>query len=140
MKSIRIVCLCLLLVTVAAAVDAIPAGTVIPIMLSSTIDAAHNKPGDRILGKVMQNVPLPSGSQIPARSRVLGQVLEVNKASGAASRVIVKFDRVLVKKQEIPVVTDLRAIASMMAVSDAQLPTSPSPDRGSSASTWTTRQ
>jgi len=52
----------------------------------------------------------------------------------------VKFDRVVTKKKEIPIVTDLRAIASMMAVSDAQLPTSPSPDRGSSAYTWTTRQ
>ncbi|HXZ80014.1 MAG TPA: hypothetical protein VEG30_08800 [Terriglobales bacterium] len=139
MKSIRIVSLCLLLMAMAAAADTIPAGTIIPVMLSSTIDTAHNKPGDRIVARVMQDVPLPSGSHIPARSRVLGQVVDVNN-TGAASRVIVKFDRVLIKKKEIPVVTDLRAIASMVAVYDAQIPTNPAPDRGTSAYTWTTRQ
>jgi len=92
MKSIRIVSLSLLLMAVALAQNqdtkdenTIPAGTVIPIMLSSTIDAARNKPSDQIVGKVMQQVPLPSGSRIPAGARVLGRVVDVNRASGSTA-------------------------------------------------------
>ncbi|HMK29634.1 MAG TPA: hypothetical protein VK473_08130 [Terriglobales bacterium] len=140
MKSIRVIIPFLLLVAVAVAQDTIPAGTVIPIMLSSTIDATRSKPGERIAGRIMQDVPLPSGSRLPARSWVLGHILEVSKPGGATASVSLKFDRVIVRKKEIAVVTDLRAIASMMAVNDAQVPTSPSPDRGTSVYSWTTMQ
>src|SRR5271165_7206909 len=54
----------------------IPAGTILPIMSSTTVDSAKSKAGDKITGKLMQDVVLPSGEVIRAGSRIEGQVVE----------------------------------------------------------------
>src|SRR5271165_6155577 len=47
-----------------AVAQSIPAGTVLPVMLSSTLDLRHDKPGRVIAGKIMQDVRLPDGQTI----------------------------------------------------------------------------
>jgi hypothetical protein len=117
----------------------IPVGTVIPIMLSSSLNAEKDGPGKKIEGKVMQNVPLPSGREIKARSRMIGQVVNVNKAGSSGSSVVVKFDTLQEEGRDTPLITGLLAVASMSSVADAQIPVNVNSDT-EAATQWTTRQ
>jgi len=101
----------------------IPTGTVVPIMLTTTVDSAKAHPGDPILAKVMERVPLPDGGDIPQGARVVAHVDQVMPAQGKSpSWMAVEFDRILVRGHEVPVKANVRALASMMAVYDAQVP------------------
>jgi hypothetical protein len=86
----------------------------------------------------MQDVPLPGGSRIRAGAKVVGQVVAVKPASnGAGGEISLRFDMLLAGSQRMPIITNLRALATMMDVSQAQLPES-GPDRGTSENAWTT--
>jgi hypothetical protein len=63
----------------ACAQSAIPAGTVLPVRLNSSLDSIKNKPGQVITARIMQDVPLPKG-QIPAGARVVGHIARVGPA------------------------------------------------------------
>ena len=120
--------------------NAIPAGTILPVALNSSLNSRKTKPGQVITARVMQDVPLSPASTIHAGAKVIGQVLDVTAANGTAGgRVSFRFETLLVSKQRIPITTNVRALASMMAVEDAQLPAA-GPDRGTSENAWTTVQ
>jgi len=88
----------------------------------------------------MQNVPLSGRARIHAGAKVLGHVLVSRRATPAEkAQVTLTFDTVLSGKRRIPVTTNLRALASMMEVSQAQVPESGS-DHGTSEYDWTTDQ
>jgi hypothetical protein len=88
----------------------------------------------------MQDVPLSPGSTIHAGAKVIGRVIDVKPANGGAgAQVSFRFDTLVVSKRRIPIITNVRALASMMAVEAAQLPES-GPDRGTSQNAWTTDQ
>ena len=119
----------------------IPAGTAIPIMFSSTVDARKSKPGQKIVARVMQEVSLPQGRRIRAGTRVAGRILEVQPSRpGSPSRVAFRFDEVFLDGAAAPVTTDLRALASLMEIFDAQLPTNNFDEYGTSIADWTTVQ
>jgi hypothetical protein len=117
----------------------IPVGTVIPVMLSSSLNAEKDQPGEKIEGKVMQKVPLPEGGGINPRSRMIGHVVNVSKPGSSGSTVVVKFDTLQEEGRNTPLVTGLLAVASMASVADAQVPVSVNTDTVP-ASQWTTRQ
>jgi hypothetical protein len=72
------------------------------------------------------------------RSSVMwSRVTPATKLAGA--KVSLRFDSLAVGKRRIPLVTNLRALATMMDVSEAQVPES-GPDRGTSEYSWTTHQ
>jgi len=101
----------------------IPAGTVVPIMLTMTVDSAKAHPGDPIFGKVMERVPLPDGGDIPQGAKVIAHVDQVMPAQGKSpSWMAVEFDRIQIRGREVPVKANVRALASMMAIYDAQVP------------------
>lgn len=101
----------------------VPAGTVVPIMLSTTLDSDKAQPGQQVVGKIMDSVPLVSGGEIPEGAKVLGRVTAVAKADGKTLSVLaVQFDRIVYRGREVPIVANVRALASMMAVYDAQVP------------------
>lgn len=54
-------------------------------------------------------------------------------------QVTLRFDTLLVRKRRIAIVTDLRALATMMAVIDAQVPET-GPDRATREDSWVTDQ
>jgi hypothetical protein len=119
----------------------IPAGTALPVMLNSTLDARKDKPGQEISARLMQDVLLPEGQRIPAGSKVVGHIVEVSRsARGSGSRVVIKFERIVVHGHSIPMVASVRAIASMMDVFEAKLPTNALDDYGTSESDWNTIQ
>jgi hypothetical protein len=119
--------------------NTIPAGTILPVALNSSLNSRKVKPGQVITARVMQDVPLP-GSTIHAGAKVIGRVIDVKPANGGSgAQISFRFDTLVVSKRRIPITTNLRAGASMMAVEAAQLPES-GPDRGTSQNAWTTDQ
>ncbi len=131
----------LVLASLRISAQEIPGGTVLPVMLRSTLDARHDKPGRAIAGRIMQDVPLPDGANIPRGTRITGRVVSANSATaGSPSRLTVKFDGIVVAGRELAITTHLRALASMNEVFEAKLPTNSIDDYGTSPSDWNTVQ
>ena len=101
----------------------VPPGTILPVRLNPAISSAKCKPGQVIAGRIMQNVPLPTGMKIREGSKVLGRVVDVTPANaGTSARVSLQFDKLVTSHQTISITTNLRAIAAFMEVAEAQTP------------------
>jgi hypothetical protein len=106
----------------------------------SSLNSRKLKRGQVITARVMQDVPLSPGSTIHAGAKVIGHVIGVKPANvTSGAQISIRFDAWMVSEQRIPITTNLRAVASMMAVEEAQLPET-GPDRGTSENAWTTDQ
>jgi hypothetical protein len=101
----------------------IPSGTILPMVLRTSVSFGKCKAGQILHGKLAQDVLLPSGSKIRKGSVVEGHIVSViPNANGTGSQVTMQFDKVYVAGQWVPVTTDLRAIAGFMAIQAAQTP------------------
>ncbi len=140
-KTILLLCGVFALSAVLAAQTNIAVGTIIPVKLSSTIEAKNCKPGDKVTAKVVQEVPLYNGAKIKAGRRVIGEVLAVTPPQNSRPASIeLRFDQIEIAGRMMPILTNLRAIASPDEVRSAQEPTAGT-DRGSIAQwDWTTSQ
>lgn len=115
-------------------------GTILPVRLESTISSAKSKPEQTITARIMQDVPLASGSKIRAGTKVVGRIMELTSASSKGeAKVILRFDTLKLSTGTIPVRTNLRAIASPLDIDDAQTPKS-GPDEATPPTSWTTVQ
>jgi hypothetical protein len=138
MKSLMLVVL--LVAAGSLAQDAIPVGTILPIQLNSSLRSNKARPGQMISGRVMQDVPLTAHSRIPGGAKVMGHVVAVRPATdGKPAEMSVRFDTVVMRKQRIPVTTNLRAMATMMDIDEAQIPPT-GPDHGTPSYIWPTHQ
>lgn len=95
----------------------IPTGTILPVILRSTISPENAKPGMIIHGEIAQHVPLPDGSKINPGTRVEGRVVEAN-----GSKLSIRFDKIYYQDSAIPITTDVRAMAGFMTVLEARNP------------------
>jgi hypothetical protein len=130
-----------LLLVPALLAQEIPAGTIMPVMLRTTLNAKKANVGQKLEARVTQDVPLSSETRIRAGAKLVGHVVEVMRpATNSGSRIVLTFDRLMVNGASVPVTTSLRSLASMMEVFDAQLPTTAIDDRGTSQSDWITMQ
>jgi len=119
---------------------AIPPGTILPVELNSSLRSGKVRPGQTISARVMQDVPLATGSRIRSGTKVIGHVVAVKSATQARkAEITLRFDTVEEGNRRLPVTTNLRALASMMDVDEAQIPEMGS-DRGSSEADWVTEQ
>src|ERR1700690_2817118 len=141
MKWLKLVAVCLALSAAVLSAQQIPPGTTLPVMLNSTLDARRDKPSREIFARIMQNILLPDGARVPAGSRLVGHILQVSAPSNnSSSRLVFKFDQVVTHGRSIPITTSLRAMASMMDVYEAQMPTNALDDYGTTNSDWNTVQ
>lgn len=119
--------------------NAIPAGTILPVQLNSTLRYCKARVGQQVSARVMQNVPLPGGKKVRAGATVVGHVVSTTPSDGTDTKLSLRFDALRVGRESVPVTTNLRAMASMMEVSEAQVPET-GPDHGTSEYIWTTKQ
>jgi hypothetical protein len=131
MKTISVLLGVLALSATMLAQSAIPVGTVIPVELNSTVDVNKCKPGQAISARVAQDVALDNGTRIKAGSRVVGEVVAATPAGNSQPATItLRFNKLDISGKVMPVVTDLRALASPLDVDAAQTQIS-GDDRGS---------
>ncbi len=120
--------------------DKIPVGTILPVQLNSSLRSDKARAGEQISARVMQDVPLLGGRKIHAGAKVIGHIVSAGPAvNGRMADLSLRFDTLEIGKRHIPITTNLRALATMMDVSEAQVPES-GPDRGTSENEWTTDQ
>jgi hypothetical protein len=101
----------------------VPAGTILPVILRTSLSFDKCMSGQILHGKIAQDVPLPNGSKIRKGSNIEGHVVEVSPAArGTGSKISIQFDKVYLTGQWIPIVTNLRAIAGFMTVLEAGVP------------------
>ena len=113
----------------AGAQNVVPSGTVLPALLTSSINSQKSKPGCKVTLRLMQDVPLP-GSKIAKGARILGQITSVVGAQPHhGAEITLRFDQLKLSKQVIPISVHLRALASTSEVMDAAIPLT-GPDRG----------
>ncbi len=120
--------------------DTIPRGTILPVQLNSSLRSDKARVGEQVSARVMQDVPLPAGRTIRSGAKVVGHIVSARPADdGIAGEMSLRFDTLEIGKHRIAMTTSLRALATMMDVSEAQIPES-GPDRGTSENEWTTDQ
>ncbi|HVP52988.1 MAG TPA: hypothetical protein VMT05_12800 [Terriglobales bacterium] len=117
----------------------LPVGTVVPVMLRSSLNAKKDGAGKKVEGEVMQEVPLSSGGKISRRSRITGQVVSVTRPGSSGSSIVLKFDAIQDNGQTIPLTAALLAVASFTSVADAQSPIDAT-SNVEHESAWVTRQ
>jgi hypothetical protein len=137
MRSLALIVL--LLSAGSFAQDAIPPGTILPVRLNSALKAGKLRPGQAVSARLMQDVPLTGKRKISSGANILGHVVTSKSPSPGETQVSLCFDTLLTHKRRIPVVTNLRALATMMDIAEAQTPET-GPDRATSESSWITDQ
>jgi len=105
----------------AGSAETIPAGTILPVSLNSTLRSDKSGSGATIIATVMQDVPLGRGGTLRKGSKVTGHVVEaITPGKGSdESKISFQFDQVRFGNQTFSITATLRAIASRTAVLDA---------------------
>jgi hypothetical protein len=101
----------------------IPAGTILPARLNHGLSSKNARPGQKITGRIMQEVPLPNDGKIPEGAKVSGTIVSVERGgNGANGRISFRFDNLEIRHRNLPIVANLRALAGFMEVQFAQTP------------------
>lgn len=119
--------------------DAIPAGTILPVRLNSSLKGGKLRTGQPVSAMLIQDVPVAVNNKVRAGAKILGHVTSMESPSSDTIQVTLRFDTLVTGKRRIPIVTNLRAMATMMAVLEAQVPET-GPDRATPESSWITDQ
>jgi hypothetical protein len=118
----------------------IPAGTILPVRLNTSLSSSKSRPGQQITARVMQAVPLPDGSVIRAGSTLVGHVIRVSGPSDkGGGEIAFQFDSLKTSRSSVSLTVSLRALASFMETEDAQVPAMGA-DRGTMPAAYTTVQ
>lgn len=118
--------------------QSLPPGTTLPARLQNTLNSEKDQAGKAFTLKIIQDIPVSGQPVIPRGATLTGHVVATQsiKAGAQSSRITLQFDKLRFSHQEIPVVLGLRAMASVVEVQYAGMPTN-SDDNSAS---WTTRQ
>jgi hypothetical protein len=119
--------------------EAIPAGTILPVRLNSSLKGGKLRAGQPVSARLIQDAPVAANHKIRAGAKILGHITSIESAGPDAIQVTLRFDTLVTGKRRIPIVTNLRAMATMMAVLEAQVPET-GPDRATPEDSWITDQ
>ena len=119
--------------------NSLPAGTAIPVMLNAEINARKNKVGQKIAGRVMQDISVASGSPIKSGAQVRGHIVSVTSPATGGYRVVLTFDEVDDRGRTIRLSASLRALSSSESVYQAGIPIDATSD-SEPTDQWVTRQ
>jgi hypothetical protein len=100
----------------------IPVGTTLPITLEHELSSKDLAKGERIEGRLMQEVDLPGGEKIPAGAKLHGMILAVVPEREGGASITFRIDSLESRHSTIPIVVALRAMATLRAVQAAQAP------------------
>lgn len=101
----------------------IPVGTMLPLSLEDGLKAQDARKGDVVQLRIKQEVPLPHGGKIRARSKVTGSVDSAERDSdGSGLNLSLRFDKLEYEDKTVVIVTSLRAMASYQAIRWSQTP------------------
>ncbi len=101
----------------------IPEGTVLPVRLNHGFSSKNARAGQVITGRLMQEVALPNAAKIPEGARLLGTILSVSPAdNNVGGKLSLRFDQIEIHHRRSPIVTNLRALASLLEVEFAEIP------------------
>jgi hypothetical protein len=143
MRPVRLLLVLLLaapvLLFAAVVGSGLPAGIVIPVKIDTGLNAKKDGAGKKIEGAVMQDVLLPDGGKIGARSKIIGQVVSASAPDNRDATLVVKFDSIQERDRTISIKVAVLAIASLGAISAAQEPIDGVADAEASTQ-WVTKQ
>jgi hypothetical protein len=110
--------------------ETIPSGTIIPVVLPRAIDSQKIKAGQPIVAQVAQDVPVGEKWVIRRNTKVLGKISQIESKPGSHRITLtLQFDRIQLGQAGVPVDMQLRALADVMAIMDAQMRLNPPYDR-----------
>ena len=98
--------------------ERIPAGTIIPVILNSTLRSDKSGSGTTITATVMQDVPVGAGAILPRGSKLTGHMIQaaIPQKGPTESKISFQFDEVQLGSLTIPITANLRAMASKKVV------------------------
>ena len=107
------------------AAELIPAGTILPVTLNSTLRSDKSASGATMTATVMQDIPLGAGKTLRRGSKVTGHVIETATPGRGSdeSKISFQFDGLQFENRTVPISVNVRALASFMEVEAAQVPT-----------------
>lgn len=106
-------------------------GTILPVVLQTSVSFQKCKAGQVASGKIAQDVPMANGVKIRKGTAVEGHIVEVApNSNGAGTRVTLQFDKIYLNGEWVPMVTNLRVIAGSLEVMKAHVPDE-APNEGS---------
>ncbi len=107
------------------AAELIPAGTILPVILNSTLRSDKSASGATMTLTLMQDIPLGAGKILRRGSKVTGHVVKtITPGRGSdESKISFQFDGLRFENRIVPITATLRAVASSIEVVAAQIPT-----------------
>jgi len=101
----------------------LPVGLILAARLKDTLKLKDLQTGSIVEMQVMQDTPLPDRDKIPMNALVRGSVVGATRESdGPGVNISFAFTQVADKDQNFSIATSLRAVASYLAVRNAQTP------------------
>jgi hypothetical protein len=117
----------------------VPVGTILPVKINHGFSSKNARAGQIITGRIMQDLPLAVGGKIPEGAKVVGAVVTVTAAASGGARISLRFNELEIHHRRMAMVTDMRALGSMVEVQEAEIPATPL-DHGTSYAWATLRQ
>jgi hypothetical protein len=112
-------------------------GATLPVRLENTLNTEKDPPGKTFVVKTTQDIPLNANQVMRKGAKITGHLVATQPLKQGGSRLDLQFDKLEFSHQQTSIVLGLRAMASFVAVQEAQTPTN-DPDMG--PSNWNTVQ
>jgi hypothetical protein len=113
----------------------LPPGMTLPVLLAKTLNRKHIQPGQTIVVRLYQRVPLGGGRYLPDKTKIVGVVSGYDGQSLALS-----FTQLRLGHETEPVSVKLVAVGQWIDVDDTKLPEAATDRSTSNPGDWTTVQ